>query len=137
MKKTISMLLATVLVASPALAYGPGPDNGKETPKLPALERSALSEALESAAREVVAENALTAPLQDADGVHSGKLVVGILLLAAGAGMIINGFDLKQDEPDLFGRKKDLDSVALIGGGGVFSVLGIFVIRSALRGEGF
>lgn len=136
MKKILTMVLAMMFVAGPVLAAVPPP----------AEEGGPLTlESLEAAAASVVAEDAVLdgrpaatpAAAAQEDGTNTGKVILGIALIAGGAGFIANGASLWQSDEDVFGRKKNLDSYSLYALGGATAFVGALVLRSGLRGEGW
>ena len=137
MKKILSICLVFVLVAGPALAYGPEDDKKKPAGKLEL--RAALEESANEAARAVVLEGAEsgTLALQESDGVAGGKLAVGIAMVAVGVGVVANGFALYEGDPDVFGRKKNADAYLSWGIGAIIALFGGFTINGAMQGRGF
>lgn len=137
MKRTLILLLAATLVASPALAAGPGPDDDdKKAITLAVAKEAAKDVVLESRSDSLLAERRTEPVLQDGDGIARWKMIVGVGLLAGGAGIIANGAALWEDEPDQFGRTKNIDSYISFGVGGTMAFIGALAVRGALAGRG-
>lgn len=154
MKRIVMLLLVASLVPGPVMAATAAQEAGRaqETvatepavPAAPATDEAdgKLLETIAIAAKEIAAEDVAAlgvgnrAVVQDEDGVATWKMVVGVGLLAGGAGLIANGIALRQEEPDPFGRVKDADSWVAIGVGASFMTIGAFVVRDALGGNEF
>ena len=104
MKRALTFILAFTLVATPALAAGPGDKAEK-----PNLREAAAVAAAELVAVEA-AENPLAAPAQTDAPVAKWRMAAAIGMIALGAGLIYNGVDLYDDNPDPFGRTKNSDA---------------------------
>ncbi len=139
MRRILSLLVVVSLMATPALAYGPGPDDKEKT----AVPSVALHDAAVLAARAIVLEEIAGRPIdlepvvpQDS-GMAGGKVAAGVALVALGIGLIFKGTDLHTSEEDPFGRTKNADAFLAMGVGSVFSVFGILLIRGGMAGRGF
>ncbi|MGD8328861.1 MAG: hypothetical protein PVJ49_05445 [Acidobacteriota bacterium] len=134
MRKILTLMVVTSLLASPALAMA-GP-NGPDNPEKPA--KIDLMAAAKAAGKEVAAEG--TTPLSTPapqNGVAKGKLWVGVAMIALGAGVVWKGADLYDNEPDPFGRKKNADAYLAMGVGSVITLFGVLAVRGGLAGRGF
>lgn len=143
MTKTLSLLLAMLLLATPAFAY----------PQLPvgAEERdgdgmTSLEQAVATVSKELAAESAEESTFESPARTDGGaalavqeaeqprwKLAVGLGLLGGGAATLARGFDLKVDEPDRFGRRTDKDAYFAMGVGGTFMAFGAMMVASYLK----
>ena len=131
MKKALTFILAFSLLATPALAAGPGPEGDK-----PNLREAAAVAAAELVAVEA-AENPLATPAQTEAPVAKWRMAAAIGMIAAGAGLIYNGFDLYDDNPDPFGRTKNSDAYLSMVVGGCIAAFGAINIKPAMNGVGF
>lgn len=123
MKRMLSMLLVTSLVASPAFAMVPD-----ESPSL----RAAAAEAAEAYIAEA-AEAGTLPPVQEMGSEkNTGKILLGVALIGAGVAAILQGKSIKQEEPDPFGRTKDMDTYSLYGLGTVVGVIGAIIIKNGM-----
>jgi hypothetical protein len=98
-----------------------------------------LREAVVEVSREIVAEEASTleagAVVQRAGS--GWRTVIGIAMIAGGAGIIAKGFEVYQDEPDRFERTKNADSYLAWGVGAGILGFGILTLKGGLDGRGF
>ena len=131
MKRALTFILAFTLVATPALAAGPGSKDDK-----PDLREAAAVAAAELVAVEA-AENRLAAPAQTDAPVAKWRMAAAIGMIALGAGLIYNGVDLYDDQPDPFGRKKNSDAYLSMVVGGCIAAFGVLNIGPAMNGVGF
>ena len=137
MKRIITMVLATSLIAAPALAAVPAPSEGPEKPAA-ATTTPGFRLALDDAARAIIGEDVASGaatPVVLQSGKNGGKVLVGVLLILGGAAVIVNGADLWDSEGDIFGRKKNDDSYVSYGVGAISAFLGVIVLRGGLRGD--
>ena len=136
MKRILALLLLTSLVATPALAYGPDDDKGKRLVDAKELEAAVLK-----ASRElVVADNLLATPTtpQTTPG-RAGpgwRTLIGIAMIAGGAGIITKGA-VDWEDADRFGRVKNADSYLAFGVGGGLMTFGFITLKGGLEGRGF
>lgn len=133
MKRALTFILAFTLVATPALAAGPGSKDEK-----PDLREAAAVAAAELVASEA-AENPLAEPAQDEmdTPVAKWRMAAAVGMIALGAGLIYNGVDLYDSEPDIFGRKKNSDAYLSMVVGGCIALFGVTNMVAAFDGVGF
>lgn len=143
MRKTPSLLLAILLLATPALANPQLPVGAEERDGdgMTSLEQAVAAVSKELAARSAEAsvfelrartDDAATLGVQEAEQPW-WKLGAGIGLLSGGAAIVARGFDLKVDEPDRFGRRTDKDAYFAMGVGGAFMAFGAMMVASYMK----
>lgn len=136
MKRTLALLVVASLVTTPALAYGPD-DKDKI-----AIDSKALGEAVVKAAREVVVTDSTKSTLAITPQTTPGRAgpgwrtVIGIAMIAGGAGIIAKGVTAWEEE-DRFGRVKNADSLLGYGIGGGIMIFGFITLKGGLEGRGF
>jgi hypothetical protein len=146
MKRTLALLLLVSLLATPALAYAQGSNKGRAVVDVDAtrvdaesLKAETLKEAIVTVSRELVAEesSALEAGAVVQRAGSGWRTVIGIAMIAGGAGIIAKGFEVYQDEPDRFERTKNADSYLAWGVGAGILGFGILTLKGGLDGRGF
>jgi hypothetical protein len=139
MKRTLALLLLVSLLATPALAQVQERDTDGVVSGTKSVKAETLREAVVEVSREIVAEEAST--LEAGAVVQrpgSGwRTVIGIAMIAGGAGIIAKGFEIKQDGPDRFDRTKDSDAFLAWGVGAGILGFGILTLKGGLAGRGF
>jgi len=139
MKRTLALLLLVSLLATPALAQVQERDKDGEVVGTKSVRAATLKEAIVEVSREIVAEEASTleagAVVQRAGS--GWRTIIGIAMIAGGAGIIAKGFDIQQDGPDRFDRTKDADTYLAWGVGAGILGFGILTLKGGLEGRGF
>jgi len=139
MKRTLVLLLLVSLLATPALAQVQESERDRMAEGTKTVKAETLREAVVEVSREIVAEEASTleagAVVQRAGS--GWRTIIGIAMIAGGAGIIAKGFEIKQDGPDRFDRTKDADTFLAWGVGAGILGFGILTLKGGLEGRGF